>query len=73
MNATQEGDRAAWIATPAEAGVIKDPVDVRYPAPEPAEDVEDMDSWDDSYADAMREVYQQYAMIWMLRPSLLNR
>ncbi|MEZ4569517.1 MAG: tetratricopeptide repeat protein [Thermomicrobiales bacterium] len=35
-------------------------LDVRYPAPEPPEDVADMDSWDDAYANAMREVYRQY-------------
>lgn len=45
--------------TPAEQALIK-ALAARYPAPEPPDDVDDMDIWNDNYADAMREVYRQY-------------
>ncbi len=45
--------------SPPEQALIK-ALDVRYPAAEPPEEVEDMDAWDDAYANAMREVYRQY-------------
>lgn len=60
FEATRQAVALLERVSPPEQALIK-ALDVRYQAPEPPDDIEVMEDWNDAYADAMREVYRQYS------------
>ena len=58
--ATQQAVALLDHASPPEQALIKT-LQARYQAPEPPGSMEELDRWNDAYADAMREVYREYA------------
>lgn len=59
FEATGQANALLDRISPPEQALIK-ALEVRYPAAEPPDDVDEMEHWNDAYADTMREVYRQY-------------
>ncbi|HUG15567.1 MAG TPA: hypothetical protein VMM78_11200 [Thermomicrobiales bacterium] len=73
---TQQAVALLDTASPAEQALVR-ALQSRYPSPVAPPAVEDMDAWNDAYADAMREVYRanpdDLDIVTLFAEALMNR